>query len=152
MNIKYMEMALKEAEIAFEQDEVPIGCVIVKDDMVLACGHNLKQQLNSSLAHAEIVCINEACNKINSKYLDGCDLYVSLETCMMCMGAIIQSRIANVYYAASDPKGGFCHSVIHVNEIRNLNHYPKLYEGYMKEDSARLLKLFFKMKRLNKQP
>lgn len=143
-------MALEEAKKAYIEDEVPIGCVIVKDDVVLACAHNLKQQVNLSLAHAEIVCINEACKKLNSKYLDGCDLYVTLEPCMMCMGAIIQSRVANVCYAASDPKGGCCNSVIKISDIKNLNHYPKVYEGCMMEDSSKLLKDFFRMKRLNK--
>ena len=141
-------MALKEAEIAFEQDEVPIGCVIVKDDMVLACGHNLKQQLNSSLAHAEIVCINEACNKINSKYLDGCDLYVSLEPCMMCTGVIELSRIRRLYYGTSDPKGGAVKTLVDIKSIPHLNTYPKeIIPDILHDECAEILTSFFKEKR-----
>ena len=122
-----------------------VGAVIVHQERIIGEGYHRK----CGEAHAEV---NAIASVRDQSLLKESTLYVSLEPCMMGRGAIIQSRIANVYYAASDPKGGFCHSVIHVNEIRNLNHYPKLYEGYMKEDSAKLLKLFFKMKRLNKQP
>lgn len=147
MNKKYMEMAIEEAKKAFAEDEVPIGCVIVKDDQVLAKAHNLKEQKKLSLAHAEILAIKEACGKIGLKYLVDCDLYVTLEPCMMCMGAIIQSRVKNVYYATADPKGGSAMSVINVAAIPKLNHYPKVYQGMMQEEAQNLLKDFFKAKR-----
>lgn len=150
MNIKYMEMAFEEAKKAFNEDEVPIGCVIVKDDQVIAKAHNLKEHRKLSLAHAEILAIKEACEQINLKYLVDCDLYVTLEPCMMCMGAIIQSRIKNVYYAANDLKGGAATSVIKIKEVPNLNHYPQLYQGMMQEESQALLKKFFKGKRKQK--
>ncbi len=150
MDKKYMEMAFEEAKLAYREDEVPIGCVIVKDDIVLAKAHNQKEQKKLSLAHAEILAIKEACDKINEKYLIDCDLYVTLEPCMMCMGAIIQTRIKNVYYATSDSKGGSANSVIQIEKIENLNHYPKVYQGMMEEESKNLLKSFFKVKRIKK--
>lgn len=145
---KYMQMAFDEAKLAYQEDEVPIGCVIVKDDVILAKAHNKKEQNKLSLAHAEVLAIKQACEKINEKYLIDCDLYVTLEPCMMCMGAIVQSRIKNVYYATSDPKGGCANSVIQIANVTNLNHYPKVYQGMMEEESKNLLKSFFKAKRI----
>ena len=131
-----MELAYKQAQIAFKQDEVPIGCVIVKDDKVIAKAHNKKVKKNSAIFHAEIECINKATKKINDWYLKGCDMYVTLEPCMMCTGAIINSRIDNVYFACKDPKGGALVSNIKINKIKNLNHYPNIVQGTMEKECS----------------
>ena len=142
-----MEFAYKQAQIAFKQDEVPIGCVIVKDDKVIAKAHNKKVKKNSAIFHAEIECINKATKKLNDWYLKGCDMYVTLEPCMMCTGAIINSRIDNVCFACKDPKGGALVSNIKINKIKNLNHYPNVTHGTMEKECSQLLKEFFKNKR-----
>ncbi|MCI5773058.1 MAG: nucleoside deaminase [Erysipelotrichaceae bacterium] len=142
-----MKIAFEEAKQAFIEDEVPIGCVIVKNDVILAKAHNRKEQFKLSLAHAEILAIKQACEQVAEKYLNDCDLYVTLEPCMMCMGAIIQARIKNVYFATTDPKSGAAISSIRITDIPKLNHYPLVYEGMMKEESSMLLKQFFKAKR-----
>lgn len=142
-----MELAYKQAQLAFIQDEVPIGCVIVKDDKVIAKAHNKKVKKNSAIFHAEIECINKATKKINDWYLKGCDMYVTLEPCMMCTGAIINSRIDNVYFACKDSKGGALVSNIKINKIKNLNHYPNIVQGTMEKECSELLKKFFKNKR-----
>ena len=103
---KYMKEAIKEAKKAELKDEVPIGCVIIKDDKIIARAHNLRESKQQSIAHAEILAIEKACKKIGSWRLENCDLYVTLEPCPMCSGAILQSRISNVIYGAKDFKGG----------------------------------------------
>ena len=95
---KYMKMALFEAKKAYFEDEIPVGCVIVYKNEVIACGYNEKESKNSAIKHAEIVAIEEACGKLGTWHLDDCDLYVTLEPCMMCLGAIIEARIKNVYF------------------------------------------------------
>lgn len=142
-----MEIALKEAQKAYQEDEVPVGCVIVKDNKVIAKAHNKKEKNNCAIFHAEIECIKKASRKLNDWYLKGCDLYVTLEPCMMCAGAIINSRIENVYFGCRDPKGGSLVSNINVKEIKNINHYPKIIEGIMEKECSNILKQFFKNKR-----
>lgn len=95
---KYMKMALFEAKKAYFEEEIPVGCVIVYKNEVIACGYNEKESKNSAIRHAEIVAIEEACGKLGTWHLDDCDLYVTLEPCMMCLGAIIEARIKNVYF------------------------------------------------------
>lgn len=146
-NIKYMELAIDEAKKAYELDEVPIGCVIVKDGEVIASSHNEKERCNDATKHAEILCINRASKKLDCWYLENCEMYVTLEPCMMCTGAIINSRIKKVYFATEDPKGGCLVSNIKINEVTNLNHYPEIEVGMMKDEASKLLKDFFKMKR-----
>lgn len=99
---KYLDMAFIEAKKAFDLDEIPVGCVIVHKNEVIACGHNEKESKNSAIRHAEMVAIDIACGKLNSWRLDECELYVTLEPCMMCMGAIVESRIKNVYFGAKN--------------------------------------------------
>lgn len=99
---KYMKMALFEAKKAYFEDEIPVGCVIVYKNEVIACGYNEKESKNSAIRHAEIVAIEEACGKLGTWHLDDCDLYVTLEPCMMCLGAIIESRIKNVYFGTKN--------------------------------------------------
>ena len=98
----FMKMAYCEAKKAYKNDEIPVGCVIVCENEIVACGYNKKERKNNALMHAEIIAIDKACKKLGSWRLDNCDIYVTLEPCMMCMGAIIESRISNVYYGAKN--------------------------------------------------
>ena len=145
-----MKEALKEAKKAELIDEVPIGCVIVKDDKIISRGHNQRETKQSPIGHAEIVAINKASKKLKSWRLEGCDIYVTLEPCIMCSGAIIQSRINKVYYGASDPKGGALGSSINVLEANNINHHPKVVSGVLKEECSSIITNYFKAKRQSK--
>ena len=98
----FMKMAYCEAKKAYKNDEIPVGCVIVCENEIVACGYNKKERKNNALMHAEIITIDKACRKLGSWRLDNCDIYVTLEPCMMCMGAIIESRIRNVYYGTKN--------------------------------------------------
>lgn len=102
MNNKYMKMALNEAKKAYNMDEIPVGCIILKDNVVIGRGYNCKESKSNPLMHAELIAIGEACGKLNSWRLDDCVMYVTLEPCMMCMGAIIESRIRTVYYGTKN--------------------------------------------------
>ena len=148
--IKYMREALKEAKKAELLDEVPIGCVIVKDDKIIARGHNQRETKQSPIGHAEIVAINKASKKLNSWRLEGCDIYVTLEPCIMCSGAIIQSRINKVYFGASDPKGGAFGSSLNVLDAKNINHHPEIISGVLKEECSQIITNYFRAKRQSK--
>ncbi|MDO4499933.1 MAG: nucleoside deaminase [Erysipelotrichaceae bacterium] len=143
---KYMALAIKEALKAYQEDEVPIGCVIVKEGKVLAKAHNNKVKKNDATAHSEIECIKKASKKLKNWHLDDCDMYVTLEPCLMCTGGIINSRIKNVYFAARDPKGGALESNLKINEVKGLNHYPN-FEFVENMEYIYVLKQFFKEKR-----
>ena len=143
----FMKLAIKEAKKALLIDEVPIGCVIVKNDKVIAKGYNHRESKQLVMSHAEIEAIQKANKKLNSWRLVDCDIYVTLEPCIMCMGAIIQSRFANVYYGASDFKGGAVKSSINVLEAKNINHYPQIEGGILESECSRLLSDYFKTKR-----
>lgn len=147
MEEKFMKIAYKEALKAIDKDEVPIGAVIVKDGKVIARAHNLRESKQISTAHAEHLAIEKACKKLKSWRLEGCDLYVTLEPCPMCAGTIVLSRIENVFFGASDPKGGCFGSLIDFVEIQGFNHFPKVQGGIMANECAELLKSFFKSKR-----
>ena len=144
---KWMREALKQAKKAYDFDEVPIGCVIVKDNQIIARGYNKREKMQQSYAHAEMMAIQKACKKLGTWRLEDCDLYVTLEPCPMCAGAIIQSRIRNVYYGTSDPKGGCVGTLINLFEIKNFNHHPNYYSDILKEECSQILKDFFKSKR-----
>ncbi len=150
MNEKFMMEAIKEAKKAELIDEVPIGCVIVKDDKIIARGHNLRESKQRSTAHAEIIAIEKACRKLKSWRLEGCSLYVTLEPCPMCSGAILQSRIEHVVYGAKDPKGGCMESCMNMYEVKGFNHYPDVIGGVLEDECGSLLKTFFKRKREEK--
>ena len=145
-----MVEAIKEAKKAELIDEVPIGCVIVKDDKIIARGHNLRESKQRSTAHAEIIAIEKACRKLKSWRLEGCSLYVTLEPCPMCSGAILQSRIEHVVYGAKDPKGGCMESCMNMYEVKGFNHYPDVIGGVLEDECGSLLKTFFKRKREQK--
>ena len=142
-----MSLALKEAQKALLEDETPIGCVIVKDDKVIARGHNKRETKNLVTSHAEIEAITKANKKLKSWRLVDCDLYVTVEPCIMCAGAIIQSRIRNVYYGAPDNKGGALGSSINILDANNINHRPNIIGGILEEDCAIIIKNYFKNKR-----
>lgn len=149
-NEKWMKEAIKQAKKAVQKDEVPIGCVIVKDDQIIARAYNKREMKQCSTAHAEILAIEKACKKLGSWRLEDCDLYVTLEPCPMCSGAIIQSRIRNVIFGAYDPKGGCMGSNMNINDVRGFNHYPDIEGGILQDECSRLLKEFFKAKRKKK--
>ena len=143
----FMKLALKEASKAKDIDEVPIGAVIVKDNKVIAKGHNLRETKKDPLGHAELVAIKKATKKLGDWQLVGCDLYVTIEPCIMCSGAIIQSRIARVIYGADDIKGGGFGSSINVLDAKNINHTPEVIKGVMKDECSQIIKEYFKSKR-----
>ena len=145
-----MKKAYEEALKAFKEDEVPVGCVIVSDGKIIAKAHNKKEKKNCAIHHAEIECIMKACKKLNNWNLYNCDMYVTLEPCMMCTGAIVQSRINHVYYGCKDPKGGSLESNINLLEVKNINHYPSITSSIMSKECSELLKDFFKNKRKSK--
>jgi tRNA(adenine34) deaminase len=151
MKTDFMKKALAQAKVAYSHDEVPIGCVIVKDGKVLSRAYNKRETKQSSTAHAEILAIEKACKKLGSWRLEGCDLYVTLEPCPMCSGAIIQSRIEHVYFGAYDPKGGCLGSIMDMTAFPGFNHYPEVEGGILKEECADLLKSFFQQKRAQKK-
>ncbi len=139
----YMEQAIIEANKAFLQGEVPVGAVIVYENNIISRAHNLREKSNQAIAHAEILVIQEACAKLNTWRLDNCDLYVTLEPCPMCAGAIINARIKSVYFGAYDAKGGACGSVTDLFKPGTFNHSPQVYSGIMEDDCEKLLKEFF---------
>ncbi len=144
---EFMELAIIEAKKALLQHEVPIGCVIVYKNEVIASAFNRKEQLQCATAHAEVLAIEQACKKLNSWHLDDCVLYVTLEPCLMCAGAIYQSRIKRVVFGAYDPKGGAYGSNFDMNAIPRLNHYPVITGGICQQTCGEMLKDFFKGKR-----
>lgn len=144
---KYMKAAIKEAIKARDVDEVPIGAVVVYHDKIIARGHNIRESRQCSTAHAEIIAIEKACKKLGTWRLEDCVLYVTLEPCPMCSGAILQSRIKQVVYGAKDPKGGCIESNMKMYEVPGFNHYPETMSGLLENECAKLLKDFFKEKR-----
>ncbi|MHA6543888.1 tRNA adenosine(34) deaminase TadA [Lactobacillus delbrueckii] len=141
----YMEAAFAEAEKARRQDEVPIGAVVVgPDGQIIGRGYNRRELDEDGTAHAEILAIKEACQKLDSWRLIDCSLFVTLEPCAMCAGAIINSRIKEVYFAAMDPKAGAAGSVVDLFSVEKFNHHPKVIRGLYKEQGAQLLKDFFR--------
>lgn len=138
----YMRLALDEAMDALEADEVPVGAIVVLNDQVIARGHNLTETLKDVTAHAEMMAITAAANGLGAKYLKKCTLYVTLEPCIMCAGAIMHSQIDRLVYGASDPKKGY--------SLLNVNFFPKnlrVDKGVLAEECSKILKDFFKKKR-----
>lgn len=144
---KFMKLALKEAKKALLIDEVPIGCVIVKDDKIIARSFNTREKDKLVTSHCEINAIKKASKKLNDWQLIDCELYVTLEPCPMCAGAIYQARIKRVVYGASDIKQGALGSSFNLYYIDTLNHHPEIISGVMKEECSQIIKEFFKEKR-----
>lgn len=147
----YMELALEEARKAYGKGEVPIGAVLVVDDKVVAKAHNTREENQQALNHAEILVIKEACEKIGFWRLDNSYLYTTVEPCVMCSGAIIQARVENVIYGASDHKYGCCGSCIDLVSENKFNHKAKVVSGILEEECSALMKNFFKELRARKK-
>ena len=145
--IKFMKLALKEAEKAELNEEVPIGCVVVKDGKVISKAFNKRQTKRLSTAHAEILAIEKACRKLGDWRLDGADIYVTLEPCAMCAGAIVNSRIKKVYFGAYEKKGGGVVSKFNILSESGLNHVTDYEGGVMEEQCSETVKNFFKTRR-----
>ena len=144
---KYMNLAIKEAKKAELIDEVPIGCIIVKNDKVVARGFNHRESKRLVISHAEIEAINKANKKLGAWRLEDCDIYITLEPCIMCAGAIIQARFKRVVYGAKDYKGGAFGSSINIMDAQNINHHPEIVGGILEQECSTLLSNYFKKKR-----
>ena len=142
-NEKFMKEALKQAKQAYNKLEVPVGAVIVKDGKIIAKAYNQKECKNDTTNHAEILAIKKASKKLNSWRLIDCDMYVTLEPCSMCAGALIQSRVRKVYIGAQDAKTGACGSVLNLLEDYKFNHVVEVENGILKNECENLLKDFF---------
>lgn len=150
-DLEFMQEALAEAKLALDHDDVPIGAVVVKDGLIIGRGHNKREVLCSPTAHAEILALESAGKKNGHWNLSGCTLYVTLEPCPMCAGALQQSRIQEVVYAASDEKGGSISLGISILDHQKLNHQVKWKQGPLDSESAELLRNFFQKKRTQKK-
>ena len=139
----FMKEALKEAKKAYNVLEIPVGCVIVKDGEIIARAHNQKESKKDTTKHAEILAIQKASKKLDAWRLEGCDMYVTLEPCSMCAGALIQSRIRKVYIGTMDEKTGSCGSVLNLLEDFKFNHHVENETGLLEEECRKILKDFF---------
>lgn len=147
---RFMKCAIGRAKTAYRMGETPVGAVIVKDGKIIAGGRNKREKNKNALCHAELSAINSACKKLGGWRLCGCDLYVTLEPCPMCAGAIINSRIENVYFGAYDKKAGSFGSIADFNTI-GYNHKPNVEGGVLEEECSALLSDFFKELRNTKK-
>ena len=141
---KFMHEAIKEAKKAYKKLEVPVGCVIVKNGEIIAKAHNLKETKKDTTKHAEIIAIQKASKKLNSWRLIDCEMYITLEPCAMCAGAIIQSRIKKIYIGAMDEKTGAVGSVLNLLDDYTFNHKVEVEKEILKNDCENILKDFFK--------
>lgn len=150
MDIKYMELALTEAKKAAKKDEVPVGAVIVKNGKVIAKAHNLTEKKQDATRHAEIIAIEKASKKLKSWRLIGCEMYVTVEPCAMCAGAIANARMDKVYFGAKEEKSGCAVSKYPILSDSGLNHSVEYEGGILEEECAGLMKSYFKSKRVRK--
>lgn len=148
---KYMKAAIKQAEKAEALGEVPIGCVIVHQDKIIARGYNRRMTEQNTLAHAEIIAIKKACKKLGDWRLEGCSIYITLEPCPMCAGAIIQGRIDRVVIGCMNPKAGSAGSVIDLLHQPGFNHQCQVETGVLQEDCGAMMKRFFRQLREKKE-
>lgn len=146
----FMSQAILEAHKAEAIGEVPIGAVVVKNGVIVGRGYNQRETGKRAIAHAEILAIDDACKQLGGWRLVDCDLYVTLEPCLMCAGAIYQARVVNVYYGATDLKAGAFGSLYQIHEDERLNHLVNVEKGILEEECAQLLKDFFKNLRTKK--
>jgi len=147
---EWMKYALREAVKAFDKDEVPIGCIIVYNNSIIAKSHNQIETLNDPTAHSEMIALTSAFDFMQNKKLDGCSMYTTLEPCVMCAGAIVLSKIQNLYFGAYDLKAGACGSILNITNNKNLNHKTNVYGGILDLECKALLQEFFKKKRKGK--
>ncbi len=144
---RFMYAALQEAEKAFEEDEVPVGAVVVHNEKIIGRGYNQMEKLNDATAHAEMIALTSASNYLKSWRLQECSIYVTLEPCIMCVGALLASRVNELYFAACDIKFGACGSIHNLAENSKTNHTIKVYSGILAKESEDLLKSLFNKKR-----
>ncbi|NLF09151.1 MAG: nucleoside deaminase [Pirellulaceae bacterium] len=147
MHEQFMQIALDEARQAFGEEEVPVGAAIVKDGRIIARAHNQRERLRDPTAHAEMIAITQAAESLGSWRLDGCTLYVTLEPCPMCAGAIVQARIPTVVYGAADPKAGAVESLFRLLDDRRLNHCAETIGGVLAAACGEILSQFFQQQR-----
>jgi len=144
---KFMRAALQEAWHAAEQDEVPVGAVVVHQGQIIGRGHNQREMLNDPTAHAEMIAITAAAASLGSWRLEDCTMYVTLEPCPMCAGALVQARIAHLVYGATDPKAGACGSLYSIQDDQRLNHRILTLPGFLADECGAVLVDFFRQKR-----
>ena len=142
-HIIWMQAALREAEKAFEKDEVPVGAVVVQGNRLVGKGHNQTETLQDPTAHAEMIALTAAANTLQSWRLESCAIYVTLEPCAMCAGALVLARIKSLIFAVDDPKSGACGSLRNLVQDQRLNHQVEIVSGVLQEKSALMLKTFF---------
>lgn len=143
-DVRYMQMAVREAQRAEALGEVPIGCVIVHENQVIGKAHNQREMLQDPTAHAEVLAITQAANHLKSWRLEGAKLYVTLEPCPMCAGAIILARVAEVFFGAFDPKAGVCGTLMNLLADKRFNHQPAVTSGLLADECGALLTAFFR--------
>ena len=148
---KYMKAALKEAKKAYKLDEVPIGCVIVQNEKIIARGYNRRNTDKNTLAHAEMSAIKKASKKTGDWRLEDCTMYVTLEPCQMCAGAIVQSRLGKVVIGSMNPKAGCAGSVINLLQMKQFNHQVEMMTGVLEEECSTMLSGFFQELRQKKK-
>ena len=146
-DIKYMRLALEEAEKAFDKGEVPVGAVLIRQGELLTRGHNLKETMGDATSHAEIIALQKACHQVGGWRLTESTLYVTLEPCPMCAGALLQARVERLVYGAHDPKAGAVHSLYQLLNDDRLNHRLQVESGLLAEECGEILKRFFRSRR-----
>ena len=144
---QYMQKAFLLAEQAYEEKEIPVGALVVKDNRVIGKGYNQTERLKDATAHAEMLAISAACSTLENKYLKECTLYVTLEPCPMCTGALVWSKIDRIVFGASDPRAGACGSIFNLSGNHKLNHQIEVIQGIMEQDCEWIIKHFFRERR-----
>lgn len=148
---KYMRAAIREAKKAYQLDEVPIGCVIVQNDKIIARGYNRRNTDKNTLAHAELAAIKKASRKTGDWRLEDCTMYITLEPCQMCAGAIVQSRLGKVVIGSMNPKAGCAGSVLNLLQMKQFNHQVEIENGVLEEECSTMLSEFFRQLREKKK-
>lgn len=146
-HLRYMQQAFFLAEQAYDEKEIPVGAVVVHNGRIIGKGYNQTERLNDPTAHAEMVAVSAACSTLGQKYLTGCTLYVTLEPCPMCAGALVWSKLETVVIGAWDAKAGACGSVFNLAANKKLNHSVNVIQGYMEQDCEWILRQFFRERR-----
>lgn len=144
---EFMKVAIEMANKAYKKDEVPVGAIVVKDNKIIARGYNKRQKTQDATLHAEIIAIKKACKKLHTFRLNDCTLFVTLEPCAMCSGAIINARVGKVVFGCYDAKYGCCGSIYNLPEDKRFNHNPTIIGGVMEKECRELLTSFFESKR-----
>lgn len=147
MNEHYLKLAIKEAKKSLLTDDVPVGAIIVKNNEIISKGHNMKEKYQSATRHAEIIAIEKACKKLNTWHLDDCTLYVTMEPCLMCAGALIQSRIKKIVYGLPNEKFGYVDSIDNILNNKKNNHIVEIEKNILQDEIKQLVQSFFKNKR-----